>query len=203
MSILKLCQKENAVMPEITASWSETYLQTILSKYELKDIYNGNKFGLFYQALPDKSLYYKGERCNGGKYSKVRLTGLAAGNTTGEKLHLFVIKKSTKPRCFIGAKSLLCCYHSQKKSWMDGNLFTKWVKELNKKCSAQDRKIALIVSNYLANPRVDGLKAIEVIFLPTSTMSKTQPMDEDVIRSLKEFYHHSILKCYIVQYMYS
>ena len=70
-------------MPEITASWSETYLQTILSKYELKDIYNGNKFGLFYQALPDKSLYYKGERCNGGKYSKVSRTGLAAGNTTG------------------------------------------------------------------------------------------------------------------------
>ena len=70
----------NAVTPEIAASWSETYLATILSKHELKDIYNADDFGLFYQALPGKSLHYKGECCNGGKHSKVRLTGLAAGN---------------------------------------------------------------------------------------------------------------------------
>ena len=69
----------NAVTPEMTASWSETCLPTILSKYELKDIYNADEFGLFYQALLDKSLPYKGERCNGGKHSKVRLAGLAAG----------------------------------------------------------------------------------------------------------------------------
>ena len=72
--------KGNAVTPEIAASWNDTYLPTILPKYELKDIYNADEFGLFYQALPGKSLHYKGERCNGGKHSKVRLTGLAAGN---------------------------------------------------------------------------------------------------------------------------
>ena len=102
----------NAVTPEMTASWSVTYLPTILSKYELKDIYNANEFGLFYQALPDKSLHYKGERCNGGKHSKVRFNGLAAGNATGEKLPLFVIGKYAKPRCFSGVKSLLCRYRS-------------------------------------------------------------------------------------------
>ena len=46
----------NAVTPEMTASWSETYLPTILSKNELKDIYNVDEFGLFCQALPDISL---------------------------------------------------------------------------------------------------------------------------------------------------
>ena len=118
----------NAITPEMTASWSETYLPTILSKYELKDIYNADEVGLFYQALPDKSLHYKGERCNGGKHSKVRLTELAAGNATGEKLPLYVIGKYAKPRCFSGVKRLPCRYRSQKKSWMDGDLFTKWVK---------------------------------------------------------------------------
>ena len=63
-------------------SWSGTYLSTILSKYQLKDIYNPEKFDLFYQALPNKSLHYKGERCSGDKHSKVRLTGVAVGNTT-------------------------------------------------------------------------------------------------------------------------
>ena len=106
----------------MTASCSETYLSTTSSKYELKDIYNANKFGLFYKALPDKSLHYIGERCSGGKHSKVRLTGLAADNATGEKLPLFVIGKSVK--------GLPYRYRAQKKSWMDGDLFTEWAKEL-------------------------------------------------------------------------
>ena len=115
----------------MTASWSETYLPTILSKYELKDIYNADEFGFLCQALPDKSLHYKGERCSGGKHSKVRLTGLGSGNATGEKLPLFVIEKSAKPRCFSDLKSLLCFYCFHKKSLMDGDLFTEWVKELD------------------------------------------------------------------------
>ena len=51
--------EENTVTPKMTASWSETYLPTILSKYKLKDNYNADKFDLFYQALPDKSLQEK------------------------------------------------------------------------------------------------------------------------------------------------
>ena len=108
--------EENAVTLERTVSWSETYLPTILSKYKLKDIYNVDVFGLFYQ---DKSLLYNGERCSGGKHSKVKPTGLAAGNAIGEKLPLFVIGKSAKPRCFSGVKSLPCHYRSQKRAgWM-------------------------------------------------------------------------------------
>ena len=81
---------------------------------------------------------------------------------------------------------------------MDGDLFTEWVKELDRIFAAQDRKIALIVGNCPANPIVDGLKAIELIFLPrNNTTSKTQPMDQVVIRSLKAFYRHSIIKSYI------
>ena len=136
-------------------------------------------------------------RCSGGKNSKVRLTGLVAGNATGKKLSSFMIEKSVKPRCFSGVKSLPCRYRSQKKSWMDGDFFTEWVKELDRKFAAQDRKIALIVDNCPAHPIVDGLKAIELIFLPPNTMSKTQPMDQGVIKSLKVFYRHSIIKRYI------
>ena len=109
-------EEENAVMLERTVSWSKTYLPTILSKYKLKDIYHVDVFGLFYQ---DKSLLDKVERCSGGKHSRVKPTGLAAGNAIGEKLPLFVIGKSAKPRCFSGVKSLPCRYRSQKRAgWM-------------------------------------------------------------------------------------
>ena len=168
----------------MTASGRETYLPTILSKYELKDFYNSDEFGLFYQVLPDKSLHYKGEHCSVGKHSKVRFTRLVAANATVEKLPLFVVGKSAKPRCFSGVKSLPCRYRSQRKSWIDGDLFAEWVKELGRKFSAQDRKIALIVVTY---PIADGLKPIELIFLPPNTTSKTQPMDQGVIRNLNLF----------------
>ena len=62
--------------PQMTSSWDETTLPTIISNYRLEDIYNADEFGLFYQALPDKTLHLKSEKCVGGKHSKTRLTVL-------------------------------------------------------------------------------------------------------------------------------
>ena len=87
---------------DMTASWEETTLPTILTNYQLRDIFNADEFGLFYKALPDKSLHLKSEKCIGGEHNKVRLTGMAAANAEGEKLPMFVIGKSVKPRCFTG-----------------------------------------------------------------------------------------------------
>ena len=115
--------EEKSCTPEMIASWKKTHLPTILSRYELKDIFNADEFGLFYQALPSKSMHFKNEQCSGGKFSKVRLTGLAAVNATGEKLPMFVIGKAAKPRCFKNVKNLSCCCRSQNKSWMEWQPF--------------------------------------------------------------------------------
>ena len=69
--------ESKSVTREMTAAWKETSLPTILSRYELKDIYNADDFGLFYQGLSKKTLHLKSEKCSGGKYSKLRLTGMA------------------------------------------------------------------------------------------------------------------------------
>ena len=92
-------------------------------------------------------MHFKNKRCSGGKFSKVRLTGLAAANAIGEKLLMFVIGKSMKPRCFKNVRNLPRRYHSQSKSWIDGNLFPEWVKQLNNEFVAEGRKIALIIDN--------------------------------------------------------
>ena len=49
----------------------QTTLPTILSSYNLADIYNADEFGLFYQTFPEKSLHLKPEKCVGGKHSKI------------------------------------------------------------------------------------------------------------------------------------
>lgn len=53
--------------------------------------------GKLSQALPEKTMHLKSEKCGGGKHSKVRLTGMAAGNTLSNKLPKFVISKATSP----------------------------------------------------------------------------------------------------------
>ena len=75
VSFKKISGEGNACTDEMTAPWAETTLPTILSEYELNQIYNADEFSLFYRAQPEKSLHLKDERCVGGKHSKLRLTG--------------------------------------------------------------------------------------------------------------------------------
>ena len=84
--------------------WCETSLPTLLSNYQLKDIYNTQKFGSFYECLPNKTYQPKSENCSGGKSSKIRITGLAVANAVGDKLPMFVIGKAKKSRCFKNVK---------------------------------------------------------------------------------------------------
>ena len=132
-----------------------------------------------------------------GKSSKVRLTGLAAANALGERLPMFVIGKNANPRCFKHITSLPCKYTNQKKSWMDSDIFIRWLKELDRKMVAEERKITMIVDNCPAHPNVEGLQAVELIFLPPNTTSKLQPMDQGVIRSLKAKYRSAVVRLYI------
>ena len=77
----------------MVASWFETTLPTLLFNYELEDIFNADKFGLFLSDL-------KSKKCSGGKNIKIRITGLAAANSVSDKLPMFVIGESKAPRFF-------------------------------------------------------------------------------------------------------
>ena len=63
---------------------------------------------------------------------------------------------------------------------------------LDMKFHGESRKVALIIDNYPAHPNVDNLKAIELVFSPPNTSSKTQPMNQGVIRALKAFYRTNV-----------
>ena len=63
--------------------------------------------------------------------------------------------------------------------------FTDWIKQLDQKFPAQNRKVASILDNCLAHPHVSGLTVLDLIFLLPNRTSVTQPIDEGVMRSLK------------------
>lgn len=51
----------------------------------------------------------------------------------------------------------------------------------------------MTVDNCPAHPKVAGLKAIRLFFLPPNTTSKTQPMDQGIIRNRKVYYRKQII----------
>lgn len=84
-----------------------------------------------------------------------------------------------------------------KKSLMDSILFEEWIRELDSKFEGEGRKIVLIEDNCAAHPHVKDLEAINLVFLLPSTTSKTQPMDQGVIRALKAHYRSKAVQMYI------
>ena len=107
---------------------------------------------------------------------------------------MFVIRKPNKLRCFKGIKSTPCRYRTQKKSWMDSELFGEWAREQDKKFALEGRKVTLVINNCIAHLNIENLKSITIYILPPNTTSCLQPMDQGVIRLLKCKYRTRIIK---------
>ena len=175
--------------------WRETTSPTILFHYDSRDIYSADEFALFYGALPTKSMHLKSKKCSGGKNIKIRLTGFVASNMRGEKIPMFVIGKSKKPCCLKGIRRTPCRYHAQKKdSRMDSELFEEWVREQDRKFALEEGKITLVINNLTAHPNIKNLKSIALYIFSPNTTSCLQPMDQEVIRSLKCKYRSRIIQ---------
>ena len=119
---------------------------------------------------------------------------MAVANGMGDKLPMFVIGKAKNPRCFKNVKFLPCRYRNQRKSWMDGKSFEEWLRELDRKFAFEGRNVTFVIDNCPVHPQIDNLKAIKLYFLPPNTNSKTQPMDQGVIRSLKAKHRNNVVR---------
>ncbi|GBO26038.1 Tigger transposable element-derived protein 4, partial [Araneus ventricosus] len=181
--------------------WMENVWPDITRNYDEKDIFNADETGLFYKLAPNQTLKFNGEKCIGGKLSKVRITILVCAYMNGsEKQKLTVIEKSQKPRCFKNAKKLPVDYKSNEKAWMTSDLYQKYLRQWDKELARKKRKIVLLIDNCTARIEPSNLQWNKAVFLPPNTASVLQPMDQGVIRSLKCHYRKQlilrILECY-------
>jgi hypothetical protein len=105
---------------------------------------------------------------------------------TGEKLQPLVIGKCRKPRCFknIDPKNLPVSYRFNKKAWMTSAIYEDWLKTVNKTMKRQNRNILMFVDNAPSHPQLN-LSNVTVKFFPPNTTSKTQPMDQGIIQTVK------------------
>ena len=132
----------------VVENWTETVLPSLLKDYSPEDVYNADETGLFFHAQPKKTLHFRGERCDGGKQSKERISVLVCANMTGtDKPKLLVIGKAAKPRCFKNVKSLPVVYRNNKRAWMTSDIFVEWLRSLDKQFRLQKRKCLLLIDN--------------------------------------------------------
>ncbi|XP_060603896.1 tigger transposable element-derived protein 4-like, partial [Ruditapes philippinarum] len=159
-----------------TENWMQSKLTSLIKDYEPKNVYNIDEAGVFYKMTPNKTLEVKGTKCFGGKQSKDRITVLIGANMDGsDKLKLLIIGKFKNPRCFKNVKSLPVDYEANRRALMNSEIFISWVKKLDKRMTREKRSILLFVDNCPAHPKIEGLKAVKLLFFPPNTTSKLQP----------------------------
>ena len=118
-----------------------------------------------------------------------------------DKLDLLTIGKSKQSHCLRGKKTYPVTWRNNPTAWMTGPLFTEWLQKLDRRMVREKRKIALVIDNCRAHPKVDGLKAVKLVWLPPNTTSITQPMNQRIIANLKHHYRNCIIKDGMLKFM--
>ena len=106
MRLATLCGEAADVPEDIVADWAKR-LPSITAGYAMNDIYNADETGLYFRALPNRSMVLHDDPSKGIKTSKERITVLLACSAAGHKLKPLVIGKAENPRSFRGFKRLL------------------------------------------------------------------------------------------------
>ncbi|XP_037523566.1 tigger transposable element-derived protein 4-like [Rhipicephalus sanguineus] len=111
-----------------------------------------------------------------------------------DKRPLLVIGKPKKPRGFAKVLSMPVLYTHNRKAWMMGEIFRKWLTDLDKEMFAKKRKVLLLLVNCSAHHVNTHLRAVEILFLPPDTTAKMQPMDQGVIANFKVHYRRRVIE---------
>lgn len=157
-----------------------------------KTFFNADETGLYFRALPQKSMTIKNNRKEGCKKAKERITILLGASALGEKLKPLVVGKSKSPHCFKSSKNLPVTYRWNKKSWMTSDIFKEYVTMVDRKLKHEQRKIIMFVDNCSAHPFIE-LENTKLVFLPPNT-SHLQPRDAGIIQNVKLNYRKKLLQ---------
>ena len=190
---------EDNVNESTVLSWTSS-VSALLAGYEKRDLFNCDETALFFRAISNKSLAVKGESCKGVVSTKERFTVLLCANAEGGKEKPLVIWKSLKPRCFgrIDHSQLPVEWYASKSAWMTTEIFQGWLNRFNARMRAANRNVALLFDNATCH-RVVELSNVRMIALPPNTTSRTQPLDQGVIKSFKAHYRRRLVEWMITR----
>jgi hypothetical protein len=130
----------------------------LIEQYDYKDIFNLDETGLFWKAVPTRSL---------------------------DKEIPFVIGKSQMPRALNRRILKGIEWRSNKKAWMNQTLFLEYMNGFNSKMKSQNRKVLMFYDNcptHLTKVSEINFSNVKVILLPKNTSAGTQPLTPELSR---------------------
>jgi len=195
-----ICGESASVNENDVSDWTSK-IADIIGNYEPRNIYNADETGLFFRAIPNKSLVVKNSSCIGVKHAKERITLLFCVNAAGEKERPLIINKSLRPRCFANKNmgTIGVDWYANKNAWMTLTIFQDWLDKFNEKMRKENRKVLLIIDNATCHKPNCEKSNVKLLFLPANTSSKLQPLDQGIIQSFKLLYRRRILSSLVAR----
>lgn len=178
-------------------------------KIPLDKIYNADETGLNWKMMPKKILTSdKHQSSSEIKSVEDRVTLMVCTNATGShKLPLLIIGKTNNPNYLKKTKSLPIVYMNQTNAWMDGQLMSRWYREvflpeIERVHGSNNEKCLLLLDNASSHLSTERLNSIDercrVIFLPPNVSSLVQPMNQGIVEKLKKMYKKKFLNVMLV-----
>ncbi|XP_046142498.1 jerky protein homolog-like [Osmia bicornis bicornis] len=173
----------------------------------IDNVYNMDETGLFWKALPSKTLAGREEGVvKGYKSRKERITVALCANASGtHKLMPLVINKYQNPRALKNFRgNLPVIFKSQKNAWITQPLFYEWFEHHFKPAVRAHQlrtgltgKVILLLDNCGGHKVPEELldkDNFKIMYLPPNTTSVIQPMDQGIIAKMKTVYRHKAIR---------
>jgi DDE superfamily endonuclease/Tc5 transposase DNA-binding domain len=179
---------------DLKNSWSD--FEHMKAEFESRNIYNCDETSLFFKCPSKKTLVLSKDDRACGKFAKDRITLLFCANLSGQKEIPLLIGKAQRPHGFkhLNLNDLGLDYKNSKKAWMTSTIFFNWMNQLNDRMQKENRKILLILDNAPVHNINSTFSNVQLYFLPPTTTSQIQPLDQGIIRSFKANYRKFFMR---------
>jgi hypothetical protein len=79
---------------------------------------------------------------------------------------------------------------------MNRAIFSEWLLKLQEKCKREGRKILLLTDNFKCHQVDLQLGNVDILFLPANCTSKSQALDQGIIKNAKLIYKQKLVQLY-------
>jgi len=185
----KICGESGTVNHEILPKFKNEYTVK-LACYSKGNTFNCDENSLFYKQAGNRTYICSNDDKSSGKFSKHRVSILLATISDGEKLHAVIVGKAKKPHYFKGLNisNLRVRYRNNYKSWMIRDIFTEWLRDLNKIMKSNNSNNLLLLGNPYVHMKDQQLSQVKLFYLPINTTSLLQPLDQGIIKAFVDEY---------------
>ena len=120
---------------------------------------------------------------------------ILTASASGRKLTPWVIGNSRQPHSFPKDTSELFSlvkYRNNKKAWTTRKEFTENLHWMNNMATIRDEHWVLCMDNCPSHPQLN-LPRLKQVFFPKGTTSRLQPLDQGIIKAMKDYYTNMML----------